>query len=43
MDELVSDALIFVCEPCKAGKNLLCNKAGFGYFNLTATSRVSLK
>ena len=43
MLELTSDALIFVCGPCSAGKNLAWMSAGFGYLSLTATSRVSRK
>ena len=43
MLELTSDALIFVCGPWSAGKNLAWMSAGFGYLSLTATSRVSRK
>ena len=43
MLELMSDALIFVCGPCRAGKNFACSKDGLGYFNLCATSRVRRK
>ena len=43
MLELASDALIFVCGPCSAGKNLACSSAGFGYLSFAATSRVSRK
>ena len=43
MLELASDALIFVCGPCSAGKNLACSNAGFVYLSFAATSRVSRK
>ena len=43
MLELTSDALIFVCGPCSAGKNLAWMSAGLGYLSFTATSRVSRK
>ena len=43
MLEFTSDALIFVCGPCNAGKNLAWMSAGLGYLSFAATSRVSRK
>ena len=43
MLEFRSDALILVCGPCSAGKNLEWISVGFGYLSLPATSRVSRK
>lgn len=43
MLELLSDALIFVCGPWRAGKNFAWISVGFGYFSLVATSRVRRK
>lgn len=43
MDELGSDADIFVCGPCREGKNLEWMSAGFGYLSFTAASRVRRK
>ena len=40
---LVSEADIFVCGPCSAGKNLACKRAGLGYLSFVATSRVRRK
>lgn len=40
---LVSDALILVCEPWRAGKNLEWMSVGLGYLSLEATSRVRRK
>lgn len=41
--EFASDALIFVCGPCSAGKNLEWISVGFGYLSFAATSRVRRK
>ena len=38
-----SEALIFVVEPCKAGKNLEWIKDGLANFSLSATSLHTLK
>lgn len=43
MLEFVSEALIFVCGPCSAGKNLEWSSAGLGYLSFAATSRVRRK
>lgn len=40
---LGSLALIFVCGPCKAGKNLEWTRAGLECFSFKAMSRVNLK
>jgi hypothetical protein len=41
--EFGMDADIFELKPCREGKNLLYNPAGFGAFNLEQTSLVILK
>ena len=40
---VASDALIFVCGPCSAGKNSAWISAGLQYLSFAATSRVSRK
>ena len=43
IEEVGSLELILDCEPCRAGKNMECRRAGLGNPSLGATSRVMRK